>query len=293
MEFGELKDVVLSDVWSDEARDFTPWLADNMDLLSQEIGLPLAWEGTEVPVDGFSADILATTTDGSHVVIENQYGRTDHDHLGKLLTYTAGLEAQIVIWVAERFHDAHLSAIRWLNERTPEPFSFLAVRIQVVQIADSPMVPRFTLLAGPDNWHQRVKENTRTDRLSEGGQFRKEFWESYARRYPNDIPQISATSNQWVYVKEADLVISLLLARGKVGLFLRGNRGESTEIARGRASAFEVSFRSQFDWPQDEPIYDCAEFIHMNTHDRDNWPQMVEWLHDHLQIYTSILEREL
>ena len=59
MEFGELKDVVLSDVWSDEARDFTPWLADNMDLLSQEIGLPLAWEGTEVPVDGFSADILA------------------------------------------------------------------------------------------------------------------------------------------------------------------------------------------------------------------------------------------
>ena len=108
--------MVLSDVWSDEARDFTPWLADNMDLLSQEIGLPLAWEGTEVPVDGFSADILATTTDGSHVVIENQYGRTDHDHLGKLLTYTAGLEAQIVIWVAERFHDAHLSAIRWLNE---------------------------------------------------------------------------------------------------------------------------------------------------------------------------------
>ena len=155
------------------------------------------------------------------------------------------------------------------------------------------MVPRFTLLAGPDNWHQRVKENTRTDRLSEGGQFRKDFWESYARRYPNDIPQISATSNQWVYVKEANLVISLLLARGKVGLFLRGNRGESTEIARGRASVFEMSFRSQFDWPQDEPIYDCAEFFHTNTHDRDNWPQMVEWLHDHLQIYTSILEREL
>lgn len=126
MEFGELKDVDLRTAWPDEAGDFTPWLADNLERLSRVIGIPLETEGTEVAVEGFAADILAVSPmNNSKVLIENQLEITDHRHLGQILTYRAGLEAQTIVWVARQFHEAHLSAIRWLNEHTDEPFAFL------------------------------------------------------------------------------------------------------------------------------------------------------------------------
>ena len=135
MEFGELKDVTLRDVWPHEAHNFTPWLADNLERLSEAVGIPLESGNTEVPVGQFSADILARNPrNGSLVLIENQYGSTDHDHLGKILTYLAGLEARTIIWISERFNDPHLSAIRWLNEHTTDQFFFF--RHQVARSAN-------------------------------------------------------------------------------------------------------------------------------------------------------------
>ncbi len=114
MEFGELIDVDLREAWPHEANDFTPWLAENLHRLSQAIGVDLELEDTEVSVEGFSADILARIpSDGSMVVIENQLENTNHTHLGQVLTYLAGLEAQTVIWIAREFQGPHLSAIRW------------------------------------------------------------------------------------------------------------------------------------------------------------------------------------
>ena len=139
MLLAELKDVAPRAVWEHEARDFTPWLAENLERLSQAIGIPLELEGTEVQVEQFAADIVAVDPeDGSRVLIENQLAASDHDHLGKILTYLAGVQAQTVVWVAPRFEEAHRSAVRWLNDHTVEPFAFFAVRVRVVQIADSP-----------------------------------------------------------------------------------------------------------------------------------------------------------
>ena len=119
MDFGELIDVDLREEWPNEANDFTPWLADNLERLSQVIDIPLETEGMEVSVEGFAADILGCNPmDGGRVLIENQLEGTDYRHLGQILTYLAGLEAQTIIWVARRLHGAHLSAIRWLNEHT-------------------------------------------------------------------------------------------------------------------------------------------------------------------------------
>ena len=291
MELAELKDVDLRTAWPDEAHDFTPWLTDNLDRLAQAIGIALNLPDREVQVDGFSADIVATTSDGSTAIIENQYGRTDHDHLGKVLTYLVGLEAETVIWISERFHDAHLAAIRWLNDHTPEHFSFLAVKASVKQIADSPLAPTFELIELPSNWEQRIEQLKGSSTLSESGQFRREFWKFYAGSYPDDRVSVGATSNQWVHVEEAALNISLALVRDKVGLFLRGNRGENAEAWRERILAYENDFRRRFaHWPVDVPIYDCAEWSpRTNTHDRSNWPQMSDWLHEHLEIYQGIL----
>ena len=198
MEFGELTHVAVNEVWPHEAHHFTPWLADNLDRLAEAIGIPLDLEDTEVAVEGYSADITATNRDnGSRVLIENQYGRTDHQHLGQILTYLAGLEAQTVVWISEEFTEPHLSAIRWLNEHTAEPFSFLAVRLSLVRITDSPIVPRFEVVERPNSWDRMVRASSHTGELSETGEFRREFWTYYSERYPVDVPQAYATSNVW------------------------------------------------------------------------------------------------
>ena len=210
MEFGELTRVAVSEVWPHEAHHFTPWLADNLDRLAKAIGIPLELEDTEVAVEGYSAVITATNRDHGHrVLIENQYGRTDHQHLGQILTYLAGLEAQTVVWISEEFTEPHLSAIRWLNEHTAEPFSFLAVRLSLVRITDSPIAPRFEVVERPNSWDPMVRASSHTGELSETGAFRREFWTYYSERYPEDVPQAYATSNVWVYVLEADFNIPL------------------------------------------------------------------------------------
>lgn len=161
IQFGRLTDLPLREAWKHEAHEFTPWLAENIDHLSEAIGLPLELTGTEVAVESFSADILARNPmDDSVVLIENQLEQTDHTHLGQIMTYLAGLEAQTVVWIAPAFREPHLSAIRWLNEHTSDGFSFFAVKARVVRIGDSPFAPIFEIVGKPDRWQRKLKTET-------------------------------------------------------------------------------------------------------------------------------------
>ena len=110
---GKLKNVNLREAWGHEALDFTPWLADNLEYLSNEIGIQLELEGQEVKVESFSADIIARDPQNDRrILIENQLEQTDHTHLGQILTYLAGLEAEVIIWVASSFREPHISAVK-------------------------------------------------------------------------------------------------------------------------------------------------------------------------------------
>ena len=156
-DLAKLENVELKQAWDNEPRSFTPWLAENLDILAEEIGIKLELEAREFDVGGFKVDILARNRmDDSRVLIENQLGQADHGHLGQLLTYLAGLGANVVIWVASEFRDGHLSAITWLNEHTVDPFAFFAVRVSVVRIANSPLAPVFEVLARPNEWDRQV-----------------------------------------------------------------------------------------------------------------------------------------
>lgn len=145
------------DVWLTEAGHFTPWLADNLDVLAEEMGLSLTLTATEVSVGDFRLDIRAETADGRVVIIENQLERTDHGHLGQLLAYASGLEAAIVVWVAPSFREDHRRALDWLNERTDEGVSFFGVEVGIVQIAGGPRAPVFDVVARPNDWQKQVK----------------------------------------------------------------------------------------------------------------------------------------
>ena len=171
--------VPLREFWEGEASDFTPWLADeeNISLLGETIGVELEVEAQERNVGPFRADILCkdTVTD-DWVLIENQLERTDHTHLGQLLTYAAGLEAVTVVWIAERFTDEHRAALDWLNEITAEELSFFGLEIELWRIGDSPMAPKFNVVSHPNDWTKTVSRISPTKELTSTNQLYLEYW---------------------------------------------------------------------------------------------------------------------
>lgn len=165
MELGRLAAVPLREIWPHEAKDFTPWLArpENLSFLAETLRLSgLELQDTEVPVGDFQIDILARdATDGRVVVVENQIDRTDHTHLGQILTYVAGQEGQaIVVWIAERVRDEHRAAIDWLNANTVAGFDFFAIRIEAVRIGSSQPAPLFNIVAQPNDWSRNIARST-------------------------------------------------------------------------------------------------------------------------------------
>lgn len=295
MEFGELEDVTLRDVWGHEAHDFTPWVVQNIGRLSKAIGLPMEPEGSEVAVEQFSADIVARNpVDGSRVLIENQLENSDHTHLGQVLTYLAGVQAQTVIWVARDFNESHLSAIRWLNDHTADPFAFFAVRVRVVRIADSPLVPLFEVLERPSAWDRNVRETVENE-TSELTRRRRDFWTFYAERYPDDgVPAGYAASSFWCWVESAELNLTPFLAQDAVGVWLRGRRGEAEEAVRERIRPWEPSLRAELDVEVGEgtgwgSFRTNSRYV-VDAKDRGNWPAMTDWLHDTIAGYRRVLE---
>ncbi len=174
---GRIVNVDVKDVWSHEAQDFTPWLAANLDILGEELGLDLELDDIEVPVGGFSLDILARDANNNHaaVAIENQIAGTDHTHLGQLLTYAAGTEAGTVIWVATNFRDEHRAALDWLNQHTDEDTNFFGVEISAIRIGDSSPAPLFRLASVPNSWSKQVK-STPKNGMTERQQRYAQFW---------------------------------------------------------------------------------------------------------------------
>ena len=140
--------------WKNEAADFTPWLAEaeNIKLLGDTIGLDLELEAQEKGVGPFRADLLCkSTVDDSFVLIENQLERTDHSHLGQLLTYAAGLQAVTIVWIAHKMTDEHRAALDWLNEVTNSQINFFGLEIELWKIERSPLAPRFNVVSKPND----------------------------------------------------------------------------------------------------------------------------------------------
>ena len=163
-EIATLKKINLRDVWKDEGQ-FSDWFAENLSRLGDELGMALERSEREKAVGPFSADIIcADQISKFDVVIENQFTRTDHDHLGKMITYASGLQSQIIIWVAPRFRDEHRSAIDWLNDISGPETGFFGVVLEVFQISDSAYAPHFDIVARPNDWQRQVKRSSSTSR---------------------------------------------------------------------------------------------------------------------------------
>ena len=156
-----------------EPRDFTPWLTENIDVVGEAIGFELVSAEREQSTGNFSVDIKAETVDGSAVVIENQYGNSDHDHLGKLITYLSSFQAKVAIWIVESPKQEHINAITWLNEGENN-CDFYLLRVEAVRIGESPAAPLLSLIAGPSVESKQIGKKRKDD--SENDRLRGEFW---------------------------------------------------------------------------------------------------------------------
>ncbi|MDH3360659.1 MAG: DUF4268 domain-containing protein, partial [Desulfobulbaceae bacterium] len=176
MKFGKIEKLNLREIWPKEASDFTPWLADNLNTLGEALGMELELKGKEAAVGDFSLDLLARDLGtGRTVIIENQLTQTDHDHLGKLLTYAAGFSASTVIWVAETVRDEHRQSLEWLNQRTDEDTQFFGVAIEVFKIDDSKPAYSFKPVVFPNEWQKSRKRQANTNVSSKGEAYRNYF----------------------------------------------------------------------------------------------------------------------
>lgn len=286
-ELGKLESEDLREAWSHEAHDFTPWLAENLDRLSEAIGLDLDLEGCEVQVGPYRADIVANDqSDGTRVLIENQLEDANLQHLGQVLAYLAGLEAKVVVWIAKEFDEQQRSAVRWLNDHTDDPFAFFAIRVRVVRIGKSPLAPVLEVLERPNEWDRRVQESTRSGELSELGQFRRDFWNHVASKYPNEVRLNYAAGYVRHRVEGTGLAITQYVALREVGIFLVGKRGERDKDALARIKPYRKALEKLGVKPRDKW---ATTVLAMDTRAEAHWDQAADWLHERRKKYEQVL----
>ena len=290
-----LEDVELRDVWKYEDKHFTPWLTKNLSYLTEVLGIELKYIDCEVEIgpNRFKADIVANDPLDNMVLIENQLEDADLQHLGQVLTYLAGLNAHIVIWVARKFGEAYLSAIRWLNDHTSEPYAFFAVQVRAVKIGDSAVAPIFEVIEKPNEWDRQVKDIVQKTVGTELGNFRQRFWNHVLQKYPEDVKPDFRGSNMVHAVEESDLQISLYVLYDKgVGIYLRTCPGNHSDELSQISNYLEPLRKALAERSQQDSL-ELSDYggtsLKIDSQNEANWDSMADWLHEKKTIYEDVL----
>lgn len=294
VDLGDIRKIPMQDLWKHEELDFTPWLAteENISRLADSIGMELQVEGIEVPVGPFTADILAKDPSGAYVVIENQFGRTDHDHFGKMLTYAATLGATTVVWVAERFTDEHRKAIEWLNEHTTDEVSLFAVEAELWVIDSSRPALRFNVLSEPTEIARQAAAAKSGGTITEAQRLQLEFWTSFRDLLLQRkvVPSAqSARPQYWfdVSVGRSNFTISSMAntTEGRIGTRLYLSN-KIADVALKQLEQDRIQIEQEIGEPLSwNPNPDKRDKVIMlsrlaDLEDRAKWPEYCEWLVD-------------
>ena len=292
---GELKVVNPRTVWPHEAVDFTPWLAqeENIGRLGEALGMELEVENTEVAVGPYSADIVARDTVTSrYVVIENLLGKTDHDHLGKLITYGAALEATSLVLIATDFSEEHQKAFDWLNEHSSEDLGFFGVRLELWRIDESSPAVRFAVVSKPATATRTAAKASAAERFTPTRQLQLEFWTEFEKRLreTKELPSTQVARPQYWYNvalgrsgAHLSCIANTWEKRIGVRVYLRSYLAD--QALQGLASqkeAIEEEIGSALSW---NPHPDKSDKIILLDRPADislraQWPDYLSWLVD-------------
>jgi hypothetical protein len=289
---GKIERVPLREVWAHEALDFTPWLEDNVDVLNEVLDITLSSPEREQSAGTFSVDLVAEDESGTPVIIENQFGKSDHDHLGKLITYLTAIDAKAAIWIVPHPRPEHVAAIAWLNESATA--AFYLVKVEAIRIGDSPAAPLLTLIVGPSE-EAREAGKTKKD-LAERDVIRRRFWtqlldtaSSKTRLHSNISPThhgwLPTTAGKaglgyWYVIRRNDADVELYIDRGKDSE--AENKAIFDTLAESKEQ-IEAEFGQQLEWLRLEGKRACRikRDIDLGGYrDEDKWPQIQDAMID-------------
>ncbi len=310
---GRLERVELRDIWLSEASDFTPWLArkENLDILGDTLGIDLELEAQERPVGPFRADILCKDIGTDRwVLIENQLERTDHSHLGQLLTYASGLEAVTIVWIAARFTEEHRSTLDWLNRISDESFRFFGLEVELWRIGESPAAPKFNIVSKPNDWSQSVAQAARAiddTQLSETRILQRTYWAELQNVlnslagpiYGNRKPQPQAWMTFPIGRSGFHLNGTMIRPKRQIRaeLYIAGDRAKIMfSLLQRQKDDIERELGYQLEWEELPSRRDCRVSSYLDGVDPENeadWPRQHEWLARRLNDMHRVLARRV
>lgn len=294
MKLGKLQEVDIRTVWPHEQYDFSKWLAEeeNIRELGDTLNLSLTDVETEKFVGNYRCDILCKDElTGKMVLIENQLEPTNHDHLGKIITYASGLDAAVVVWIVSSARDEHASAIEWLNKHTDDEISFFLLEVHAYKIGDSDPAPQFNIIEQPNDFVKTVKTVAKNNELNESQKQRLEFWTQF-----NDVVESKgklfnkrkATTDHWYNVaigsSEANISIDLVNKEHKirVSLWINDNKDLYDSLSL-RKNEIEQLLGLELEWNRldsKKASYICTYIKGLDFKKQDNYPQLMEQIID-------------
>ena len=302
MKLGRLEKVELRSFWKKEDRDFTPWLAqdENIQLLSETIGIELEVQSQEEGVGPFRADILCMDLANNHfVLIENQLEKTDHTHLGQLMTYAAGLDAVSIIWIAQKFTEEHRAALDWLNRITDSTFNFFGIEIELYKIGDSTLAPMFNLISKPNDWSKSVKKTAAAQNLTETKLLQQEYFQSlkeYMEGNKSPVKMQNAQPQHWtnVAIGKSNFNLSATVNSRDTSINIWLNiYGENAKELFEKLK--DLSYSNSFNHVSEDVVWDVMEGRKMSAvtlktggdfTNKNDWVRQFEWFKEHLEKFT-------
>jgi len=304
---GNMKKVNVRVQWPHEAADFTPWLAqeENILLLSHAIGIELAVENTEVAVGPYAADILAKDTGtGDYVVIENQLEKTDHDHLGKSITYAAVLNASAIVWIASNFTEEHKKALDWLNDNSSESISFFGVGLELWQIDDSNPAVNFNVISAPAEYARKSTITKASVPLTDTQRLQLEWWNAFRSKLLEDgIVQSAQRAHPQVWydvaIGRSGFVLNNTASPGQkriaVKLYMSPNSESAMDQLLEQKAEIEKEIGEVLEWnPNPESrgkvvaLYRDADIAN-----RDAWEEALGWMVDYTSRFRNAFSRRV
>ena len=277
-------------IWPHEKNDFSKWLAkdENLALLSDAIGIDVILEELESSVGGFSVDLFAAESGtGRKIIIENQLEDTNHDHLGKIITYASGKEAEVIVWIVRRARDEHRQAVEWLNQHTVADIGFFLIEIELWKINDSLPAPKFNVVERPNDWAKTVKAS---EGLTDTKKLQLEFWQAFCN-YAFTKPDFSkifskrkAQPQHWYDLSIGSAVYHITLSvntqKKQLGseIYISNNK-DLFEKFKSNKDAIEQDFGMTMVWHTANKDCRIIAFKDGDIKKGDNvWPTQFDWL---------------
>jgi hypothetical protein len=301
---GRIVQVDLRKAWNHEATDFTNWLAaeENISLLSDEVGIDLKVLQTEASVGKFNVDILAEEENtGRKIIIENQLEVTNHDHLGKIITYASGFDAEIVIWIVKEVRDEHKQAVDWLNEHTDENINFFAIKMELWQIGDSPFAPKFQIISKPNDWAKAIKKSVGQSKMTDTKVMQIEFWDKFiefCNSNKTNLKLRKARPQHWYDISLGNSIAHLTLTMNTQANFIScevyiSDNKELFDKLFLKKEKIEEELGTSLKWLRLDNKKACRikKIEEANLEDTEQWDKYFEWMKSSAERFLKVFPK--